>query len=148
MTKWSDNTIDKPKEKYNQNLPFKNHYNDWGFGSNDNFYSIPEENRDFRKHIENEIIMEEMKTQNILGQHITDEIDRNIENTDKRANEINANIDTSKEEIKDKIKETNDYVVNTVYPEIKTVETKVDNNKTLLDTIWNKVNQLRNAVIG
>lgn len=148
MSKWTDKTFEKPKEKTKQNLPFINHYNDWGFGGNDGFYSIPEENRDFRKHIENEIVMEEVKTQNVLGQHITDEIDRNIENTDKRAEEINANIDTSREDVKSKIKEANDYVVNTVYPEIKTVETKVDENKTLLDTIWNKVSQLRNAVIG
>lgn len=148
MAQWTDKTLEKPKKKPKYNTYFSNLYNEYGFDYNSGIYSIPEERRDFRKKIQNEIIMEEMKTQNILGQHVTDEINRNIENTDKRAKELNKNIDDSREELKGDIKNVNDYVVNTVYPKIQTVETKVEQNKSLLDTIWNKVTQLRNAVIG
>lgn len=166
MAKWEDKTIDKPKEPFKQKLPFVNLYNDYGFDYNNEMYTIPEEIRDFRKKIQNEIIMEELKTQNILGQHITDEIDRNIENTDKRAKEINENIDNTRTsintnvdntrtELKQEINKVNSYVVNTVYPKIQTIETKIDTitnkvneNKTLLDKIWSKVDSLRSAVIG
>lgn len=148
MAKWTDKTMEKPKEPYKQNLKFKNSYNDYGFDYNNSMYSIPEENRDFRKKIQYEIVMEEMKTQNVLGQHITDEADRTIQ-------EVNENTDTRATEIKELVTTKTNYIITTLSPKITTVENKVDNaitkineNKTLLDRIWTKVDSLRNAVIG
>ena len=148
MAKWQAKTIDKPKEPFKQKLPFVNVYNDYGFDYNNKMYSIPEENRDFRKKIQHEIIMEELKTQNILGQHITDEADRTIE-------EINEHTDVKTVEIKNHITEKTNYVINTLSSKIETVETKVDTvttkineNKSLLERIWTKVDSLRSAVIG
>ena len=91
-------------------------------------YSLVEENRDFRKYIENEIRMEEVKTQNILGQHVTDEVNRNITNTNARATEI-KNLVTTKA----------DYVINTLKPKIEAVETKANENASALERIWNKL---------
>jgi hypothetical protein len=140
MTKWQEITIDKPKEPYSQNLPYLQRYADYGFATtNVGMYSLPEENRDFRKHIENEIVMEELKTQNILGNHITGEADRTIQ-------EVNDNTDERATEIKQKIQEHHNYIVNTVYPkaqeidnEVETLTTKVDNSRGVIDQIWNKV---------
>ena len=137
MTKWQDKTIDKPKVPYKQKRPFVSLYNEYGFDYNNEMYSITEENRDFRKKIQHEIIMEELKTQNILGQHITDEANRIIQ------------------EVNDHTNIKTDYVIDTLQPKIETVETKVDTvttkvneNKSLLDRIWTKVDSLRSAVIG
>lgn len=137
MTKWQDKTIDEPKDLYKQKRPFVSLYNEYGFDYNNEMYSITEENRDFRKKIQHEIIMEELKTQNILGQHITDEADRIIQ------------------EVNDHTNIKTDYVIDTLQPKIETVETKVDTvttkvneNKSLLDKIWTKVDSLRSAVIG
>lgn len=137
MTKWQDKTIDKPKVLYKQKRPFVSLYNEYGFDYNNEMYSITEENRDFRKKIQHEIIMEELKTQNILAQHITDEADRIIQ------------------EVNDHTNIKTDYVIDTLQPKIETVETKVDTvttkvneNKSLLDKIWTKVDSLRSAVIG
>ena len=137
MAKWQDKTIDKPKVPYKQKRPFVSLYNEYGFDYNNEMYSITEENRDFRKKIQHEIIMEELKTQNILGQHITDEADRIIQ------------------EVNDHTNIKTDYVIDTLQPKIETVETKVDTvttkvneNKSLLDKIWTKVDSLRSAVIG
>ena len=137
MTKWQDKTIDKPKVPYKQKRPFVSLYNEYGFDYNNEMYSITEENRDFRKKIQNEIIMEELKTQNILGQHITDEANRIIQ------------------EVNDHTNIKTDYVIDTLQPKIETVETKVDTvttkineNKSLLERIWTKVDSLRSAVIG
>ena len=148
MTKWQDKTIDKPKVPYKQKRPFVSLYNEYGFDYNNEMYSITEENRDFRKKIQHEIIMEELKTQNILGQHITDEADRTIE-------EINEHTDVKTVEIKNHITEKTNYVINTLSSKIETVETKVDTvttkineNKSLLERIWTKVDSLRSAVIG
>ena len=129
MAEWKEIVVPKPKDKYKQNLNFKQSYNEYGFGNdNGNYYSLCEERRDFRKKIQTEIIMEEVKTQNIIGQHITDEINRNIENTDTRATEIKNHITTKA-----------DYVINTLQPKIENVEDKVDDNQTMLDKIWNKL---------
>ena len=137
MTKWQDKTIDKPKVPYKQKRPFVSLYNEYGFDYNNEMYSITEENRDFRKKIQHEIIMEELKTQNILGQHITDEANRIIQ------------------EVNDHTNIKTDYVIDTLQPKIETLETKVDTvttkvneNKSLLDRIWTKVDSLRSAVIG
>lgn len=137
MTKWQDKTIDKPKVPYKQKRPFVSLYNEYGFDYNNEMYSITAENRDFRKKIQHEIIMEELKTQNILAQHITDEADRIIQ------------------EVNDHTNIKTDYVIDTLQPKIETVETKVDTvttkvneNKSLLDRIWTKVDSLRSAVIG
>jgi len=140
MSKWQDITIDKPKEPYKPKKQFKYAYGDYGFDTYDTYmYSLVEENRDFRKDIQNEIVMEELKTQNILGNHITGEADRTIE-------EVNENTDTRATEIKQKIQEHHNYVINTVYPkiqeidgEVETITTKVDSNRTVIDNIWNKV---------
>ena len=139
MAKWQDKTIDKPKEPLKQKLPFVNMYNDYGFDYNNKMYSIPEENRDFRKKIQHEIIMEELKTQNILGQHITDEADRTIE-------EVNEHTDVKTVEIKNHVTDKTNYVINTLSPKIETVETKVNNvkttvesNQSIITNIWNKI---------
>lgn len=102
-------------------------YNEYGFGQPNGIYSLIEENRDFRKHIEEVIKTEELNTQ----QHITNEINRNIENTDTRATEI-----------KEKIDSHNDYVVNTVYPKVEEIETKVISNTSILNNIWEKVKNI------
>ena len=75
-----------------------NRYNEYGFDYNNEMYSIPEENRDFRKKIQQEIIDEELKTQNILGQRITDEADRTI-------GEVNGHTDVKAAEIENHITE-------------------------------------------
>lgn len=142
MAKWQDKTIDKPKEPYKQKLPFVSLYNEYGFDYNNEMYSIPEENRDFRKKIQYEIIMEELKTQNILGQHITDEADRTI-------GEVNEHTDVKTVEIKNHVTDKTNYVINTLSPKIETVDTKVNNVKTTVESnqsiianIWNKIKTL------
>ena len=139
MAKWQDKTIDKPKEPLKQKFPFVNMYNDYGFDYNNKMYSIPEENRDFRKKIQYEIIMEELKTQNILGQHITDEADRTI-------GEVNEHTDVKTVEIKNHVTDKTNNVINTLSPKIETVETKVNNvkttvesNQSIITNIWNKI---------
>ena len=139
MAKWQDKTIDKPKEPYKQKLPFVSLYNEYGFDYNNEMYSIPEENRDFRKKIQYEIIMEELKTQNILGQHITDEADRTIA-------EVNEHTDVKTVEIKNHVTDKTNYVITTLSPKIETVDTKVNNVKTTVESnqsiianIWNKI---------
>ena len=142
MAKWQDKTIDKPKEPYKQKLPFVSLYNEYGFDYNNEMYSITEENRDFRKKIQHEIIMEELKTQNILGQHITDEADRTI-------GEVNEHTDVKTVEIKNHVTDKTSYVINTLSPKIETVDTKVNNVKTTVESnqsiianIWNKIKTL------
>ena len=139
MAKWQDKTIDKPKEPLKQKFPFVNMYNDYGFDYNNKMYSIPEENRDFRKKIQHEIIMEELKTQNILGQHITDEADRTI-------GEVNEHTDVKTVEIKNHVTDKTNYVITTLSPKIETVDTKVNNvkttvesNQSIITNIWNKI---------
>lgn len=131
MAEWTDIVIPKPKDPYKQNLPFKQIYNEYGFNQSSGMYSLVEENRDFRKYIENEIVMEDLKTQNILGQHITDEINRNIENTDTRAQEIKQHVTTKA-----------DYVIDTLRPKIEAVDTKVTSNTSILNNIWEKVRNI------
>ena len=78
--------------------------------------------------------MEEVRTQNVLGNHITDEINRNIENTDARATEIKQKIDNH-----------NTYVVNTIQPQtdrIDDIETTVNTNTSKLNEIWEKVKNI------
>ena len=139
MTKWQDKTIDKPKVPYKQKRPFVSLYNEYGFDYNNEMYSITEENRDFRKKIQHEIIMEELKTQNILGQHITDEADRTI-------GEVNEHTDVKTVEIKNHVTDKTNNVINTLSPKIETVETKVNNvkttvesNQSIITNIWNKI---------
>ena len=55
MAEWTDIVIPKPKDPYRQNLPFKQTYNEYGYNHDNSIYSLVEENRDFRKYIENEI---------------------------------------------------------------------------------------------
>lgn len=131
MAEWTDIVIPKPKDPYKQNLPFKQLYNEYGYNPNDSMYSLVEENRDFRKYIENEIRMEETKTQNILGNHITDEINRNISNTNARATEI-----------KNHVTQKADYVIDTLKPKIEAVDAKVTSNTSILNNIWNKVQNI------
>ena len=142
MAKWQDKTIDKPKEPYKQKLPFVSLYNEYGFDYNNAMYSIPEENRDFRKKIQYEIMKEGLQTQNILGQHITDEADRTIA-------EVNEHTDVKTVEIKNHVTDKTNYVINTLSPKIETVDTKVNNVKTTVESnqsiianIWNKIKTL------
>ena len=142
MAKWQDKTIDKPKEPYKQKLPFVSLYNEYGFDYNNQIYSIPEENRDFRKKIQYEIMKEGLQTQNILGQHITDEADRTI-------SEVNEHTDVKTVEIKNHVTDKTNYVINTLSPKIETVDTKVNNVKTTVESnqsiianIWNKIKTL------
>ena len=139
MAKWQDKTIDKPKEPYKQKLPFVSLYNEYGFDYNNAMYSILEENRDFRKKIQYEIMKEALKTQNILGQHITDEADRTIA-------EVNEHTDVKTVEIKNHVTDKTNYVINTLSPKIETVDTKVNNvkttvesNQSIITNIWNKI---------
>ena len=131
MAEWTDIAIPKPKDPYKQNLPFKQIYNEYGFNHNDSMYSLVEENRDFRKHIEDEIRMEEVKTQNILGKHVTDENNRNIQNTDTRTTEI-----------KQLVTQKADYVINTLKPEIQEIKQTVNSNTSTLQNIWNKLQSI------
>ena len=142
MAKWQDKTIDKPKEPYKQKLPFVSLYNEYGFDYNNQIYSILEENRDFRKKIQYEIMKEGLQTQNILGQHITDEADRTI-------SEVNEHTDVKTVEIKNHVTDKTNYVINTLSPKIETVDTKVNNVKTTVESnqsiianIWNKIKTL------
>ena len=142
MAKWQDKTIDKPKEPYKQKLPFVSLYNEYGFDYNNEMYSIPEENRDFRKKIQYEIMKEGLQTQNILGQHITDEADRTIA-------EVNEHTDVKTVEIKNHVTDKTNYVINTLSPKIETVDTKVNNvettvesNQSIIANIWNKIKTL------
>lgn len=142
MAKWQDKTIDKPKEPYKQKLPFVSLYNEYGFDYNNEMYSIPEENRDFRKKIQYEIMKEGLQTQNILGQHITDEADRTI-------SEVNEHTDVKTVEIKNHVTDKTNYVINTLSPKIETVDTKVNNvkttvesNQSIITNIWNKIKTL------
>ena len=135
MARWQNIVIDEPKPKKIQSLPIIYNYNDYGFDYGNKMYSLPEENRDFRKRIENKIVTEHINTQNVLGNHISDEIDRNIENTDTRANEI-----------KQKIQEHHSYVINTVKPELDTIKQNTQDIKATqsehtsrLAQIWNKI---------
>ena len=139
MAKWQDKTIDKPKEPYKQKLPFVSLYNEYGFDYNNQIYSIPEENRDFRKKIQYEIMKEGLQTQNILGQHITDEADRTI-------SEVNEHTDVKTVEIKNHVTDKTNYVITTLSPKIETVDTKVNNvkttvesNQSIITNIWNKI---------
>ena len=143
MAKWQDKTIDKPKEPYKQKLPFVSLYNEYGFDYNNEMYSIPEENRDFRKKIQYEIMKEGLQTQNILGQHITDEADRTIA-------EVNEHTDVKTVEIKNHVTDKTNYVINTLSPKIETVDTKVNNvkttvesNQSIITNIWNKIKTLK-----
>lgn len=142
MAKWQDKTIDKPKEPYKQKLPFVSLYNEYGFDYNNQIYSILEENRDFRKKIQYEIMKEGLQTQNILGQHITDEADRTI-------SEVNEHTDVKTVEIKNHVTDKTNYVINTLSPKIETVDTKVNNvkttvesNQSIITNIWNKIKTL------
>lgn len=139
MSKWEDITVEKPKEPYKPKTYNSQNYSDWGFSDANNIYTLVEENRDFRKSIQYEIVMESVKTQNVLGNHITDEADRTIQ-------EVNDNTDERATELKQKISEHHNYVINTVYPkiqeidsEVETLTTKVDNSRSVIDNIWNKV---------
>lgn len=143
MAKWQDKTIDKPKEPYKQKLPFVSLYNEYGFDYNNQIYSILEENRDFRKKIQYEIMKEGLQTQNILGQHITDEADRTIA-------EVNEHTDVKTVEIKNHVTDKTNYVINTLSPKIETVDTKVNNvkttvesNQSIITNIWNKIKTLK-----
>lgn len=135
MAEWQDIVVPKPKEPYKQNLPFRQTYNEYGYNHNNGMYSLVEENRDFRKYIENEIRMEEVKTQNILGKHITEEADRVV-------GRVNLNTNTRATEIKEKIDAHHTYVVDTLQPKIEEIDRKADVNKGLLDLIWGKVRTL------
>jgi uncharacterized coiled-coil DUF342 family protein len=97
-------------------------YNEYGFGNNAQIYSLNEENRDFRKKIQNDISSESDDIQELVTQHVTDETNRTI-----------SKIDTNTVQIRE---------------DIQSVEQKVDENKSLLDMIWEKVSSLRSAIIG
>ena len=131
MAEWTDIVIPKPKEPYKPDIVVNQLYNEYGYTDDNGMYSLVEENRDFRKYIENEIRMEATKTQNVLGNHVTDEINRNIQNTDQRATEI-----------KQQISSHHDYVVNTIKPKIDDTNTKVTSNTSVLNNIWNKVKDI------
>lgn len=118
MSRWQEIVIPKPPEKTKQKLPFKQLFNEYGFDYEAFTYTIPEEIRDFRKHIQNEIVMEHVRTQNVLGNHITGETDRNIENTDARAREIKAKIDNH-----------HNYVINTMKSEIDEIKSDTETIK-------------------
>ena len=131
MTQWKDKEIPEKKEPYKQKLPFKQIYNEYGYNGADAYYSLNEERRDFRKNIQEEIVVEGINTQNVLGRHISEETDRNIENTDERA-----------EEIKEQVASKAEYVIDTLSPKIDAVDSKVTSNTTVLNSIWDKVKNI------
>ena len=139
MSKWQDIEIPEKKEPYKQNLKYRQTYNEYGFTDFNGMYSLVEENRDFRQSIQEEIVVESIKAQNKLGNHITDETDRNI-------SEVNDNTNTRATEIKQKVQEHHNYVVNTVYPKIQTIDTKVDTTNSKADTIITKVDNSRGVI--
>lgn len=139
MSKWQDIEIPEKKEPYKQNLKYRQTYNDYGFTDFNGMYSLVEENRDFRQSIQEEIVVESIKAQNKLGGHVTDETDRNI-------SEVDENTNARATEIKQKIQEHHNYVVNTVYPKIQTVDTKVDTANSKADTIITKVDNSRGVI--
>lgn len=82
-------------------------FNEYGYGSNEYLYTLPEERRDWRKHIENFI----------------------DEKVDKAVDDINQNTDDDKEEIVTKVETTAQSVVSQV-------NAHSDENKTsMLNTI-------------
>ena len=150
MAKWQDKTSPKPKEREKNRQDRKSRFYDYGIYDEDYLLTFPQETRNTIKEIQHEIIMEHMKTQNVLGNHVTEETDRAIkevnDNTNARANEINANIDDSRTKIRQDISNVNTYIINTLYPKVQEVDTEVENVDRKASTIDTKIDTLTTKV--
>ena len=150
MAKWQDKTSPKPKEKRKDKSSRRNRFYDYGIYDEDYLLTFPEETRNTIKAIQHEIVMEHMKTQNVLGNHITEETDRAIQevndNTDTRASEINANIDDTRTKVRQDIANVNTYIVHTLYPKTQEIDTEVEGVSGRVNTIDSKVDTLTTKV--
>ena len=150
MAKWQDKTSPKPKGKRKDKTNRRSRFYDYGIYDDDYLLTFPEETRNTIKEIQHEIIMEHMKTQNALGNHITEETDRAIQeindNTDTRASEINANIDDTRTKVRQDIANVNTYIVHTLYPKTQEIDTEVEGVSGRVNTIDSKVDTLTTKV--
>ena len=121
-------------------------YNIYGYGVDTDtarHITFPEERRNWRKYIEA-----------TLKEHITNEADRTIEtvndNTDTKVEAAKTTIvnrvDTAETNIKAKVDNVNSYVVNTLKPEVDSIKSTVEDNKTALSGITNTVNNIWNKI--
>ena len=108
----------KGTDKMNNNM------NTYGFKEQDYLKTWLEETRDWKEYEHTHITEVEEK--------LTKEINDAKEN-------INTNVDAAETAIISKIEEHNNYVVNTIQPKIKDVQTTVNENKNTLQSIWNKI---------
>nr|DAD66571.1 MAG TPA: hypothetical protein [Myoviridae sp. ctPuP5] len=110
-------------------------YNDYGFIENDYLYTLPEERRDWRIKIENEI--EEAKVE--INTNV-DEAEEKVSNDVVEAkNEINTNVENSKEEVINELHTTvNSYVINA---KNEIISNDNSNKENILTTIkgWLKI---------
>lgn len=110
--------------KENKYKMITNNINEYGYKENNSLYTWLEETRDWRKH-EHEHL-EEAKTE-IMN------------NTDEAEAAIIKEVDDSKTEILNKIEEYNTYVVTNIVPKVTSIQKTVEENKTTLANIWNKI---------
>lgn len=119
----------------------------YGFTTDTNVTTFPEERRQWRVHIE-DVVLDEAKK---INQNIDEEADR-----------LDEHLDT----IETKVDNVNTYLVQTIKPKLDTIETKINNvnsyvtgtlktyvdelepdhdaQDTMLQKIWNKVSVLPN----
>lgn len=104
-----------------------NNMNTYGFKEQDYLKTWLEETRDWREHEHT---------------HITEVEERLTKEINDAEENINANVDAAETAIISKIKEHNNYVVNTIQPKVESIETKVDNHTGLLTNIESLINQI------
>lgn len=110
-------------------------YNDYGFIESDYLYTLPEERRDWRIKIENEI--EEAKES--INTNVDEAEDKLSTDITEAKVEINNNIESSKDEIINELHTTvNSYVVNA---KNEVISNDNANKETILRTIkgWLKI---------
>ena len=108
----------KSTDKMNNNM------NTYGFKEQDYLKTWLEETRDWKEYEHTHITEVEKR--------LTKEINDAEEN-------INTNVGAAETAIISKIEEHNNYVINTIQPKIKDVQTTVNENKNTLQSIWNKI---------
>lgn len=108
----------KSTDKMNNNM------NTYGFKEQDYLKTWLEETRDWKEYERT---------------HITEVEERLTKEINDAKKNINANVDAAETAIISKIEEHNNYVVNTIQPKIKDVQTTVNENKNTLQSIWNKI---------
>lgn len=101
-----------------------NNMNTYGFKEQDYLKTWLEETRDWKEYEHT---------------HITEVEERLIKEINDAKGNINTNVDAAETAIISKIEEHNNYVINTIQPKIKAVQTTVNENKNTLQSIWNKI---------